>query len=354
MDPVASDAGACQTSPTVRHALASLLGVVQHTIAAHAMIRRDDRVLVAVSGGPDSTGLLLALASLRRKLGIELTAAHVNHRLRGVDADADEACAAEAAARLAVSFVRCQLPSDLARGGNLEARARTLRYAALRALAAAHGCTRIATGHTLDDQAETVLMRLIRGSSGRGLVGVQPRRRDGVVRPLIDCRRAAVIAVLAPADLPYRFDASNRDPRFLRTHVRERLLPLLAELNPAIAEACANLAGAARAEQRVVADWAEAQLAAHAGVDWLDAEWLVGLAAGLRPLVVARWLRQRGLGSLSARHIGAVARLASGDRRRGETHLPGGRVVRRAYGRLLLSGEATARAPVPPVCEKPF
>ncbi|MGH7790640.1 MAG: tRNA lysidine(34) synthetase TilS, partial [Candidatus Binatia bacterium] len=264
----------------MRHGLAALLGVVQRSIRTHAMLRAGDRVLVAVSGGADSTGLLLVLAQLRRKLGIELVAAHVNHRLRA-EADADEACAAAVAARLQVPYVRAEL-SALGVGANLEARARAQRYAALRRLAAAADCARIATGHTLDDQAETVLMRLIRGSSGRGLTAVRPRRADGVIRPLLDCRRAAVAGAVRAAGLPVCFDRSNDDPRFLRTHVRRRVLPLLAELNPSIAAACARLAAAAGAERTVVAAWADAQLASAASPLQLEVAALRRVAPGLR------------------------------------------------------------------------
>ena len=125
----------CGDPHDVRHALAALLGTVQRTIREHAMLAPGDRVLVAVSGGRIRLGLLLALAQLRRKLGVELVAAHVNHRLRGADADADEAAAAAAAERLGVPFVRCELGGRSAcRGANLEARARAtaLRGAAAR------------------------------------------------------------------------------------------------------------------------------------------------------------------------------------------------------------------------------
>jgi tRNA(Ile)-lysidine synthase len=295
------------------------------------MLGARDRVLIALSGGPDSTGLLLALSALRRKLGIELVAAHVNHRLRGADADADEACAAASAAELGVPFVRAEL--SLGGGSaNLEARARTLRYAALRRLAAEHGCTHIATGHTRDDQAETVLMRLMRGSGGRGLGAIQPRRADGVIRPLIDCRRGAVAAAVRDVGLPVRLDASNRDPRFLRTHVRERVLPLLAELNPSIAEACANLASAARAERAIITAWADAQLRTLASDGRLSLAGLQALDPTLCPIVLQRWLVGAGVPrrSLGARHLAAVLDIALGPRGRAEAHLPNGWAVRRS------------------------
>jgi tRNA(Ile)-lysidine synthase len=322
----------------VHHALAALLGVIQRSIRAHAMLVPGERVLVAVSGGPDSTGLLLALARLRRKLGVELVAAHVNHRLRAGEADLDEAGAAASAAALGVAFVRDELPTALARGGNLEARARSARYAALRRLAAAHACAKIATGHTLDDQAETVLMRLIRGSGGRGLGAIRPARADGIIRPLIECWRGDVEAVVRAAGLAYRIDQSNRDPRFLRTQVRERVLPLLGELNPSIARACANLAAAARAERSIVAAWADAQLASAMDEGGLATARLREIPPPLRPLLVRRWLMRAGLAGrgLTARHALGVLQLVENGRGRAEVHLPGGWTVRRNGAHLLV------------------
>jgi tRNA(Ile)-lysidine synthase len=310
------------------------------------MLEAGERVLVAVSGGPDSTGLLLALSALRGKLGIELVAAHVNHRLRGADADADEACAAANAAALGVPFVRSELPPGLRTGGNLEARARTLRYAALRALAAEHGCVRIATGHTRDDQAETVLMRLMRGSGGRGLGAIRPCRADGVIRPLIDCRRAAVAAAVRDVGLRVRLDASNRDPRFLRTQVRERVLPLLAELNPSIADACANLASAARAERAIVRAWADAQIRTLATDGRLAIPRLRALDPALCPIVLQRWLAGAGVPrqSLGARHLGGVLDVALGSRGRAEAHLPGGWVVQRSRNALHVERRTACRS----------
>ena len=338
--------GSCQTRGVVQHALAALLGVVQRSIRANALLAAGDRVLVAVSGGSDSTGLLLALARLRRKLGIELVAAHVNHRLRGDDADRDEACAAESAAALEVRFVRAELTGSLARAGNLEARARRLRYRALHELAAAHGCTKIATGHTADDQAETVLMRLVRGSSGRGLSAIRARREDGVIRPLLDCRRAEVEAAVGAAGLRYRLDASNRDPRFLRTQVRERVLPLLAALNPSIVRACGNLARSARAERVIVAAWADVQLAAAAPDGHLSVARLRQIKPALRTLLVRCWLVRAGVSArgLTARHAAAVRELAESARGRSETHLPGGWAVRRIGPRLHVERQSTRRA----------
>ncbi len=322
----------------MQHALATLLAAVRRSIRTHAMLAGGERVLAAVSGGPDSVGLLLVLAQLRRRLGIEVVAAHVNHRLRGADSDADEAAAHEVATQLGVPFVRAALPRTLGRGGNLEARARALRYSALHELAAAHGCTKVATGHTLDDQAETVLLRLIRGCGVRGLGAIRPRRRDGVIRPLIGCRRADVLTVVKRSGLPFRIDQSNADPRFLRTQVRQRVLPLLHELNPSIAVACANLAAAARAQRAIVARWAEAELAAGAPNGRLCGRWLAAQPGAVRAVLARRWLLRSGLNrrALAMRHVEAVVALAESSRGRGEVHLSAGWRVRRARGYLSL------------------
>jgi tRNA(Ile)-lysidine synthase len=258
-------------------------------------------------------------------------------RRRAGAADLDEAGAAASAAALGVAFVRDELPTALARG-NLEARARSARYAALRRMAAAHDCGKIATGHTLDDQAETVLMRLLRGSGGRGLGAIRPRRADGIIRPLIECRRGDVEAVVRAAGLAYRIDQSNCDPRFLRTQVRERVLPLLGELNPSIARACANLAAAARAERGIVAAWADAQLAGAMVDGRLATAWLRQIPPPLRPLLVRRWLMRAGLAGcgLTARHALGVLQLIENRRGRAEIHLPGGWTARRNGPHLLV------------------
>ncbi len=312
------------------------------------MLAPGDRVLVAVSGGPDSAGVLLALHTLRRRLAIELVAAHVHHGLRGADADADAACAAAVAARLGVPFVRRDLGARLRGARNLEARARTLRYAALRELAAAQRCTHIATGHTLDDQAETVLMRLVRGSGVAGLGAIRPRRADGIIRPLIGCRRAAVRAVVDEAGLPWRHDASNDDPRFLRTAVRRDVLPLLARLNPRIADTCAQLASAARGEARAARRWADAELRALGEDAPLPVAWLRAQPAALRALLVRRWLVRGGVPArgLAARHVGAVLALALGAHGQRLAQLPGGRGVTRRRGTLQILHRVAATAPI--------
>lgn len=302
-------------------------------------------VLVAVSGGPDSVGLLAILTALRRKLAIDLVAAHVNHGLRGADSDADQKCAAAAAERAGVPFVSADLPATLRAGGNVEARARELRYRTLHRLAATAGCARIATGHTRDDQAETVLLRLIRGSGIGGLAGVEPVRSDGVVRPLLDCARREVEAFVRAAGFAYRIDTSNRDPRFLRTRVRHSLMPLLLELNPGMVDNLVGVATLSSAERTIVQTWITDQLRLLQREGELDIARLRALPADTHRHLIRAWLLQIGVpaDSLGARHVDTVTRLALGSAPSGQVALRNS-VVARRYDRLRRAGGRTPRA----------
>lgn len=202
---------------------------------------RGDVVLCACSGGPDSSALLHVVALLRRTLGHEVIAHGVDHGLR--EAAAGELELARAIAQdLNVPFSTSRL--DIAAGSNLQARARSARFAALEEVARRQGARVIATGHTADDRAETVLLRLLRGSGPRGLAALPPRAAAPVdrVRPLIRARRADVLAHLHRHRLCYADDPSNLDTRFSRVRVRHELLPLLVELSPGIVEHLCALA----------------------------------------------------------------------------------------------------------------
>jgi tRNA(Ile)-lysidine synthase len=215
----------------------TLLTLARRTILDEALFDRPDprtkkrvRVLVGVSGGPDSMALLHVLARLRDKLGHDLWAHGVNHGLRSEAARELEQ--AEALARL-LDVPWSWTDAMVEPGGNLQARARSARLHALRAAAAKVGASRIATGHHADDRAETVLLRILRGASPHGLAVLPPRRGD-LIRPFIRARRADIDAHLLRHELPYASDPSNHDPRFLRARVRDELLPLLQSLSPGI------------------------------------------------------------------------------------------------------------------------
>ena len=230
----------------------SLRRIAERTIRDERLFTRGDVVLVALSGGPDSTALLHVLALLRRSIGHTLVAHGVDHGLRAAAAE-ELALAGAQAEKLGVSFEVTRV--DVSPGGNLQARARDARHRALQDAASRHGARVIATGHTADDRAETVLLRLLRGSGPRGLSVLSPRAPSPVmpseaaraaavdlVRPLIRARRADVLAHLARHGLGYAADPSNADPRFTRVRVRREVLPLLQEISPKIVEHLCALA----------------------------------------------------------------------------------------------------------------
>lgn len=232
--------------------------------------------VVAVSGGPDSVALAhLLWGRVVEGLIPRLTLAHVNHRLRGADSDADEAFVLGLPAawgadadRLAACSTRVETAQHAATAhDNLEATARAERYHWLTEIARSEGAAWVAAGHTADDQAETVLFRLLRGSGLRGLGGMSPRRplAEGVdlLRPLLDVPRCEVVRYLDERGLPSREDATNREVRFTRNRLRHELLPLLRErYNPAVAAVLCRLAEQARAVQDDLDERAAALLSA--------------------------------------------------------------------------------------------
>jgi tRNA(Ile)-lysidine synthase len=210
--------------------------------------------VVAVSGGPDSMALLRALLEIRDKQ--LLVVAHLNHQLRGSDSDADEAFVRElhvhlvsgGVANLSLWIEHVDVAAAARQAhDNLEAAARRLRYDWLAHVARETGCSLVMTGHTADDQAETVLHRLLRGTGLRGLRSIAAYRPlvSGVtlVRPLLDVRRADVLRYLAELPQSYREDRSNADRRFTRNHIRHELLPYLAQhYNPSIVSTLCRVA----------------------------------------------------------------------------------------------------------------
>jgi tRNA(Ile)-lysidine synthase len=200
----------------------------ERTLREETPLQPGDRILVAISGGGDSVALLHVLSRLAPRLRYELCAHGVDHGLRAAAA-AELDLAQQLAKQLGVPFERSEL--RLAAGGNLQARAREARYAALDAAAERAGARWVATAHHASDRAETLLLRLLRGSSPRAL-GVLPAAAERRLRPFIRSPKSAVSLHLERHGLSYADDPSNRDPRFLRTRIREELLPLLEELTP--------------------------------------------------------------------------------------------------------------------------
>ncbi|HTV82403.1 MAG TPA: tRNA lysidine(34) synthetase TilS [Acidobacteriaceae bacterium] len=220
-----------------------------------SLLRAGMRVVVAVSGGADSVGLLRALGQAAPEMGLALSVAHLHHGIRGAEADADEQFVTELADRLGLPLNRRRVNAPTTaktEKKTLEEAARHLRYAWFRELLAQGRADAVATAHTLDDQAETVLHRLIRGAWTEGLGGIHPVVAcpgGAVLRPFLKTSRAEILAWLRVTGQPWREDASNQDPAFTRSRIRHELLPQLAEFNPRIAEQLARLATIARDEE---------------------------------------------------------------------------------------------------------
>jgi tRNA(Ile)-lysidine synthase len=206
----------------------ALLRRTARTLREETPLARGDAVVVAVSGGGDSIALLHVLARLRAELGIQLHAHGVDHGLRP-EAGAELDLAERLAHELGVEFSRTRLA--LPEGGNLQARARDARYAALDAARRERGARWVATAHHANDRAETVLLRILRGASPRGLA-VLPAASADRLRPFIRSPSSTIRRHLERHELVFASDPSNRNPRFLRTRIRHELIPLLEDIAP--------------------------------------------------------------------------------------------------------------------------
>lgn len=309
-----------------------------------------DRVAVAVSGGADSVALVRLLHELAPKARWRLAGLiHVHHGLRGAEADADAAFCAALAEQLGLPIDRSDVDTAgyAARtGASVEAAARAVRYAAFEAAAARLDATVVATAHTSDDQAETVLLRLLRGASARGVAAIR-RRRGRYARPLLECRRADLRAYLALCGQPFREDRSNADLSIPRNRLRRTLLPVVEAEWPGGVAALARFAELAADDERALqtlADEADARiLSARGGVE-LKRETIAALPAAVARRVVRAAIEDAG-GRPSARAVDEACRLARGGAGR-RLELSGLR-VEVAGGCLRLSAEAANPAPPP-------
>jgi tRNA(Ile)-lysidine synthase len=233
--------------------MGSVIEKVLKHIREHALLSPGERVAAAVSGGADSAAMLRVLLDLKTELGIVLSVAHFHHQIRGVEADADREFVGNLAVELQLEFHSGSANApEYARDHklSLESAARELRHRWFAELLRQGAADKIATAHTLDDQAETVLMRILRGTGARGLAGIAPEQREKhLVRPLLRVTRQEIESYLTAIHQPWRNDSSNLDLTHTRNRVRHTLLPLLEkDFNPAIRQTLADLADVARAE----------------------------------------------------------------------------------------------------------
>jgi tRNA(Ile)-lysidine synthase len=304
-------------------------------------IRRSAPVLVAVSGGADSVALLHALVAIGQRAGV----AHVHHGLRGDEADGDLECVGSCARALGLAFHAVRVDASRRDHRSPEARARALRYAALEELRAEHGYACVATAHTLDDQAETVLLRAIRGTGPAGLAAIAPRSGSGhLVRPLLEVRRKDLRRYLRSRGLEWREDSSNLEPRVPRNRLRSRVVPELEAAHPGAVRKLAELASAARETE----EWLEREaqrssaraVAEGEGGVWLDPAVLLELPRPLLYRTLSALLGRVGLADAVTRvHLERMASFLADARGGKRLSLPQARVLLRARARFWLGPE---------------
>ena len=312
------------------------MDAVATTIARYQMLAPGARVIAAVSGGPDSVCLFHVL----RDAGASVCGiAHLNHQLRGAASDEDQRFVANLAAQAGVPFYveRVNLSGT---SGNLEQAARRARHAFFTRLIREGAADRVATGHTRDDQAETVLFRLLRGAGLAGLAGILPVTEEGLIRPLLNVSRAQVVQYLQSRGIGWREDTSNRERRFARNRIRMELLPQLArDWNPRINETLAHMADLAYEEER----WWRGEIARLAQEFFVTTEGGIEVQASrltALPKAVARRLIRHGVGKTDFDHVERILDLARSPRGRGKLELPGLEVVR-SFDWLRWSGRSS-------------
>jgi tRNA(Ile)-lysidine synthase len=298
-------------------------------------------VLAAVSGGPDSMALASALLFEAGGTALQAAAIVVDHGL--------QEGSAEVAGRTADALLRLGYPQvevrrvSVGTAGGPEAAARAARYRALDEVADQTAAAAVLLGHTRDDQAESVLLGLTRGSGAGSIKGMAPRH-GRYRRPLLDLSRSTTRQACEDEAVPTWDDPHNGDPAFTRVRVRNRVLPVLeAELGPGISDALARTARLLQADDAALQEWAaevraKSQTGTAAGVD-LDVETLIGVPEGVRMRVIRGALLEAGVpgGDLRSSHLADVEALVSRWRGQGEVHLPGRFGATRSCGRLLIA-----------------
>ncbi len=309
-----------------------MLNKLTALIREYDMIRPREHIICAVSGGADSVALLFALHLLQDKLDLNLSAAHFNHHLRDEESNRDEAFVKALCQQFDIPL---HLGSGYVRAGEkgLEAAARDARYAFLRSLPG-----KIATAHTADDNAETVLLHLVRGTGLRGLCGITPVG-EGLIRPMLTVTRSEVEAFLQEWGLAYVTDSSNASDAFQRNRLRHYVMPLLKQENPRLAENMSAMALSLQAEEAVLEN-----LTRTAYTQQISQ--LQTMDAGLRSRILEQFLKDNGVKEPQRSHIALVESLVFSHCPSARASLPGGIIVERCYDTLQVLLQAERLQPV--------
>ena len=326
---------------------------VKYFIEKHRLFTRGDRVLLAVSGGPDSVALLRLLVDLRQELDLYLEVAHLQHGIRGEEAKEDAGVVAELAEQLRLPFhlKEVSLPQirSAAGKGNLEALARQERYRFFAELVHVRGLNKVATAHTRDDQAETVLMWFLRGSGMKGLGGMAPLHvlnsiggspsKLTVIRPLLETSKAEIVEYLTEKNQTFRSDRTNRDTALLRNWIRLELLPKIQErVDGRLSQRLGQQAELLRDEDRLLADLALDMLQKIRDANELRRDSLLAQPAAMQRRLLRLWFAETGGNprGLDFVHVEDLRRLIEQGPPQGRLALPGGWELVRQYERLKL------------------
>ncbi len=294
-----------------------MLNKVQNFMKRYNMLSPGDTLICAVSGGADSMALLFAMYLLAPKLSIKVKAAHFNHHLRGEESDRDEAFVREFCKGYDIPLFVGSANVQAGPKG-LEAAAREARYEFLRSLPG-----KIATAHTANDNAETVLMHLVRGTGLKGLGGIMPINGN-VIRPMLSVTRDEVVAFLEQYHVHYITDSSNQTDRFLRNRLRHSVMPVLEGENPQFAENVSAMALRLRQDEEA--------LAAYAGdADAYSVTALRNMPAAVRNRTLANMLEENGVKEPEAEHIALAERIVMSDKPSAKGDFSGGITMQRVY-----------------------
>ena len=296
-----------------------MLNRLKAFITEQELIAPGDQVVCAVSGGADSVALLWALYLLREKLGIQLSAAHYNHGLRGEESDRDEKFVRDLCRHYDVDLYVGRGEVKAGEKG-LEAAARDARYAFLQSLPG-----KIATAHTADDNAETVLMHMVRGTGLRGLGGIAPKR-ENLIRPMLTVTRQQVLSFLEEYHVTYVEDGSNSTDAFMRNRLRHHVMPWLRQENPRIAENMSDMALRLRRDEQALEELVAGELPTVSCLRQLN--------SALRGRYLGAFLQKNGVKEPGAEHILLAERLVFSDNPSAEAAFPGGVRIARNYDRL--------------------
>jgi len=318
---------------------------IKATISKYGMIDRGDLVIVAVSGGPDSVCLLDTLHSLMDDLGFAIVVAHYNHGLRPPEDESEVRFVRRLADSMDLPF-ECDRADLFVNGkrSSVEEKARNARYAFLENLMVTCHAQKIAMGHNLNDQAETVIMRLLRGSGTSGLAGIPPIRENRIIRPLIEIKREDIIAYLKARKCSYVTDSSNLFPGYLRNEIRLNVMPGLLKMQPRLIDHLGHTAEILRHDDDHLENEAEDWLEKNAETKndktiLIPISDFIDLPYSLMSRVSRRVLKKikKNLRRIDGSHIQAVDNLARSQKPQGSLNLPDGIRVKRVYRALVFT-----------------